>query len=181
VGTNTFKYHLHNRLCKCGFEVLLDSTALKQAGMSCGVAASAVQAHLLNAGAHLPVRPPWPTPSRRTTSKGPMRIVATGQTLFTSKRGERTSPASSRILKLTLLCTHIYGADRATEWRQRDANFKVRRADSVVVWIARFLHFAREAIHQRCWTRRFISNTLGGAGLHWIAVVVSVETVNNDP
>ena len=87
---------------------------------------------------------------------------------------------------LPLLCTQIYGADRAAEWSQHDANLKVTVGppDGVVVWIARFLHAAREAIHTSgafSGTRRYISNTVGGRGFHWIAVVVSVETVNNPP
>ena len=69
---------------------------------------------------------------------------------------------------------------------QHDANLKVTVGppDGVVVWIARFLHAAREAIHTSgafSGTRRYISNTVGGRGFHWIAVVVSVETVNNPP
>ena len=87
---------------------------------------------------------------------------------------------------LPQLYSRLYGADRAAEWSQRDANFTVTsgRPDIVVVSIARFLHEAREAIQSSgafSGTRRFISNTVCGGGVHWIAVVVSVETVNNPP
>ena len=191
--TNTFKYHLRNWLCKCGFEVVLDSAAASQTGVSCGVVASAVQAHLLHAGAQWFTSPSaaamadavstnhveWAYQNRRNW-EDPQRLEMW--------RADHTRFISNFEIEklLPLLCTRICGADRAAEWSQHDANLKVTagRPDHVVVWIARFLHDAREAIHTSgafSGTRRYISNTVGGTGLHWIAVVVSVETVNNPP
>ena len=191
--TNTFKYHLRNWLCKCGFEVVLDSAAARQTGVSCGVVASAVQAHLLHAGAQWFTSPSaaamadavstnhveWAYQNRRNW-EDPQRLEMW--------RADHTRFISNFEIEklLPLLCTRICGADRAAEWSQHDANLKVTagRPDHVVVWIARFLHDAREAIHTSgafSGTRRYISNTVGGTGLHWIAVVVSVETVNNPP
>jgi hypothetical protein len=188
--TNTFKYHLRNWLQKCGFEVVLDSAAATQTGVSCGVVASAVQAQMLNAGAD------WFTSPNAATMAGAVSRRHIDWAYNDRRNWEEAHRSRdpfgndhTRFVSnfeiekmLPRLCSHLYGADQAAQWRLgEDFKVTVGQPHTVVMWIARFLHAAREAIHNSgafSGTRRFISNTECGRGIHWIAVVVSVETVN---
>ena len=193
--SNTFTNHLRKWLCKCGFDVVLDSAAARQTGVSCGVVASAVQAQLLNAGADWFTSPNAATLAQAVSTEHiewayrDRRNWAEPQRLHREPFGhDHTRFVSNFEIEKMLprLCSRLYGDARAAQWSQRDANFKVNvmQPQTVVLWIARFLHAAREAITSSgafSGTRRFISNTESGSGIHWIAVVVSVETVNNPP